>query len=95
MSLRVLAPVLGCDVSERRGPGAYALPEVDVREGRSAEGRRHRFLAVDRMTRFACVEPRPMGTRAARATLLGSAVRALAYSIAPAPADDGVLRSTR
>jgi hypothetical protein len=62
---------------------------VDSCEVRSAEGKRHLFVAIDRVTKFAYVELHPRATMAAGATFLQGVIRAFPYAIHTVLTDNG------
>ncbi len=62
---------------------------IDSCEVRSAEGKRHLFLAIDRVTKFAYVEFHPRTTMAAGASFLQGALRAFPYAIHTVLTDNG------
>ena len=62
---------------------------LDACEVRSAEGKRHLFLAIDRVTKFADVELHPRATMAAGAAFLRGAIRAFPYTVYTVLTDNG------
>ena len=71
----------------RRTPLGYV--HLDSCEVRSAEGKRHLFLAIDRVTKFAYAELHPRTTMAAGATFLQGVIRAFPYAIHTVLTDNG------
>lgn len=63
---------------------------VDHCELRTAEGKLHRFLAIDRLTRFAYVELHPQATMAIGGAFLRSVIAAFPYRIHTVPTDNGI-----
>jgi len=62
---------------------------LDACEVRSAEGKRHLFLAIDRVTKFAYAELHARTTMAAGATFLQGVIRAFPYAIHTVLTDNG------
>jgi transposase-like protein len=63
---------------------------IDVCELRSAEGKTHMFLAIDRVSKFAYVELHPAATMLIGAAFLRSVVEAFPYRIHTVLTDNGV-----
>ncbi len=63
---------------------------IDVCELRSAEGKVHMFLAIDRVSKFAYVELHPAATMLIGAAFLRSVVAAFPYRIHTVLTDNGV-----
>ena len=79
------APPMCCRFADT--PLGYV--HLDSCEVRSAEGKRHLFLAIDRMTKFVYVEFHSQATMAAGATFLQNVIRVFPYQIHTVLTDSG------